>query len=576
MDITGPFLAAVSAAPRAGCARTVGSFPRRERKAYSFAALTAGAALSAFLGAPNAQAQAQDSASQPAPEASQKASSEAAALPTFDIDAIDVDGNTLLKEADLEAAIYPYMGPQRTAEDVKAAQEALESAYRAKGYQSVVVEVPRQTVAEGVIKLHVIEAPVGRLRVVGSKYHSLAEIQAAIPSLAEGKVADFNQAQVEITEANRLPDRQVTPVIHAGQAPGTVDVDLKVSDQEPLHGSVEVNNENSPFTQPLRVTANLRYDDLWQLGHSISATYEAAPQKLSDAQVYAGSYTAPIWNTPFTLLLFGFDSNSDLATLGGVDVLGKGFDIGARAIYQFKPLGPISQTLSFGIDYKNFLEFDRLTTGQVSAGAASYWPLSATYNFRRQTESTTNVTVALTANPRGLGDNDGGFQDKRANARANFIRANLDVEHTQPLWAGFQGDVRISGQITDTALVSSEQFSVGGFSSVRGYLESEAIGDNGVFGSVELRSPILLKRFSNFLEDFRLYTFLDGADTWVLLPQAEQKSEFTLYSTGLGTRFRLLDHLAGDLFTAFPLKNGPTRPGGGDRAYTTFSLKAEF
>ncbi|MGC1301284.1 MAG: ShlB/FhaC/HecB family hemolysin secretion/activation protein [Caulobacteraceae bacterium] len=571
MDKTGLYPTSGSTPFRNGCAM------RSQPKAQCWKnlpsnrrALIAGAAalsLSTYACAARAQAPASSPPDQ-APQAS--------TLPAFDINAIDVDGNTLLDEATLEAAVYPHMGPHRTKEDVKAAQDALQDAYRAKGYQSVVVEVPRQTVADGVIKLHVVEAPVGRLRVVGSKYHSLAEIQAAIPSLAEGKVADFTQAQAEITEANRLPDRQVTPIVHAGEAPGTVDVDLKVTDEEPVHGSVEVNNENSPFTQPLRVTANLRYEDLWQLGHSLSATYEAAPQKLSDAEVYAGSYAAPIWNTPFSVLVFGFDSNSDLATLGGVDVLGKGFDIGARAIYQFKALGPISQSISFGVDYKHFLEFDRLDTGQVSAGAVSYWPLSATYTFRRQTESTTNVTVALTANPRGLGDNDTGFDDKRANARANFIHANLDVEHTQPLWAGFQGDVRISGQITDTALVSSEQFSVGGFSSVRGYLESEAIGDNGVFGSMELRSPILLKRFSGLVDDFRLYTFLDGADTWVLLPQAEQKSEFTLYSTGLGTRFRLLDHLAGDVFTAFPLKNGPTRPGGGDRAYTTFSLKAEF
>jgi hemolysin activation/secretion protein len=521
-------------------------------------------ALSAALAAGAGVAQA-DEAAKPA-----------VAEPTFDINAIDVDGVTLLDEATLEKAIYDHMGPGRTRADVAAAQQALEEAYRAKGYQSVVVEVPRQTVADGIVKLHVVEAPVGRLRVVGSKYHSLAEIEAAIPSLAEGKVANFTQAQAEITEANRLPDRQVTPIVHAGQAPGTVDVDLKVADQEPLHGSVEVNNENSPFTKPLRVTANLRYDDLWQLGQSISATYEVAPQRRSDTEVYAGSYVAPLWNTPFSLLVFGFNSNSDLAALGGVDVLGKGHDIGVRAIYQYAALGPISQSLSFGVDYKHFLEFDRLSSGQVSAGAVSYWPISATYTLKRQTESTTTASAALTADLRGLGDGDTGFQDKRANARANFIRANLDVEHTQPLWAGFQGDVRIAGQITNTALVSSEQFSVGGFSSVRGYLEAEAIGDNGVFGSMELRSPVLLRRFPRILDDLRLYTFLDGADTWVLLPQVEQKSEFTLYSTGIGTRFRLLDHLAGDVFTAFPLKNGPTRPGGGDRAYTTFSLKADF
>lgn len=498
----------------------------------------------------------------------------AAPEPTFDINAMDVDGNTLLNQAELETAIYPHLGPGRTRADVGAAQAALEEVYHAKGYQSVVVEVPRQTVADGVVKLHVVEAPVGRLRVVGSKYHSLSEIEAAIPSLTEGKVADFKQAQAELNEVNRLPDRQVTPLIRAGAAPGTVDIDLKVSDQEPLHGSLELNNQNSPYTKPLRLSANLRYDNLWQLGHSVSATYQVAPERTTDGQVYAGSYVAPIWNTPFSVMVFGFNSDSDLATIGGVDVLGKGYAVGARAIYQYKPVGSINQSLSFGIDYKHFQEFARLSGGQVSAGAVTYWPLAANYTFRRQAQAVTTASLALTANLRGLGSDDRGFQTKRADGRANFVHINVEFEHLQPLWAGFQGDARLSGQIASGALVSSEQFSIGGRSSVRGYMEAEAVGDNGLFGSLELRSPRLLRRFSNILSDFRVVTFVDGAGAWVLDPQAEQKNAFSLYSVGLGARFQLLDRLTGDVVTAVPLTDGPTRVSG--RPYTSFSLKAEF
>ncbi len=499
--------------------------------------------------------------------------------PVFDINAIDVDGNTLLDEAALESAIYQYMGPKRTRADVADARKALEAAYRAKGYESVVVEVPRQDVGQGVVRLHVVEAPVGRLRVVDSKYHSLNAIAAAVPALAEGQVPDFQKVQTQLVEANRLPDRQVTPVIHAGEAPGTIDVDLKVTDQEPLHASLEVNNENSPFTQPLRLTANLRYDNLWQLGHSISATYEVAPQRRADAEVFAGSYVAPLWNTPFSLLVFGFNSNSDVAAIGGVDVLGRGHDVGLRAIYQAPTVGVLAQSVSFGFDYKHFDELDTLSGDsgpQPAPKAVSYWPVTATYTLRQQSGSTSSVNLAVTANIRGLGDNDVGFQTKRGDARAEFIHANVDAEHTQPLPLGFQGDLRLSGQIANTALVSSEQFSIGGFSSVRGYMEAEFLGDRGVFGSAELRTPVLLRNWPGKIDDFRLYTFLDAAGAWVSFPGAEQKREFTLYSTGLGGRFKLLDHLAGDVFTGLPLKNGPTRPGGGDRAYTTFSLKAEF
>lgn len=493
--------------------------------------------------------------------------------PTFDIQAIDVDGNTVLDQMSLEKAIYPFMGPGRTRADVAAARTALEEAYHAKGFQTVVVEVPRQNVSEGVVKLHVVEAPIGRLRVVGSKYHSLDRVKDAVPALAEGGVPDLNQAQAQINAANRLPDRQVTPIIRAGVAPGTVDVDLQVTEEAPLHGSLELNNDHSGFTKPLRLSANLRYDNLWQRGHSLSATYQVAPELQSDAEVYAGSYVAPLWGTPFTALLYGFHSNSDVATIGGVSVLGEGTTVGTRLIYQFPASGSISQSFSAGFDYKKYFEFVRLQSTEVSSGQIEYWPLNGAYTWRRQAESSTTATVAVTANIRGFGDDDRGFKARRGDARANFIHLNVDLEHTRPLGRGFDGVFRFSGQVSDTALPSAEQFSAGGLTSVRGYLSAEAVGDGGVFGSIELQSPVLYTA-SGLLEDWRVYTFLDGAGAWVTQPLAEQQEEFFLYSAGLGTRVQLLKRLHGDVVAAFPLRDGSSRTNG--RPYFSFSLKAEF
>ncbi|MFZ0268776.1 ShlB/FhaC/HecB family hemolysin secretion/activation protein, partial [Caulobacter sp.] len=484
-------------------------------------------------------------------------------------------GATLLDEGALEAAIYPHMGPGRTRADVAAAQQALEAAYHAKGYQSVVVEIPRQTVADGVVKLKVVEAPIGRVRVTGSKYSALDAVKEAIPSLSEGKVANFDRAQAEITEANRLPGRQITPLVRPGAAPGTLDVDLQVTDQSPLHGSLELNNAASASTKPLRLNANLRYDNLWQKGHSLSLTYLTAPQRSDDAQVYAASYVAPIWNTPFSILAYGFNSDSDVATLGGISVLGKGSTVGLRAIYQFPSTGEMTQSLSAGIDYKHFYELARLSEDDVSPGRVDYWPLSATYTARRQGRGLTTASLGVTANLHGLGDDNDGFQTKRADTSATFMRVNVDLEHLQPLPRGFQLDGRFSGQIADGPLLSSEQFSAGGASSVRGYLSAEAIGDNGVNLSFELRSPVI-DAAPRLISDWRGFAFVDAASLWVLEPGAEQEQDFFIYSVGLGTRFRMLDHLDGDVAVAMPLKNGPTRRGGGDRAYVNFSLKAEF
>jgi len=493
--------------------------------------------------------------------------------PTFDVQAIDVDGNTVLDQAALEAAIYPFMGPARTRADVAAAQKALEETYHAHGYQTVVVEVPRQNVSTGVLKLHVIEAPVGRLRVVGSKYHSVEQVKADIPALAEGKVANLDEAQAQITAANRLPDRQITPIIRAGAAPGTVDIDLQVAEERPLHASLELNNDRSAFTKPLRLSGNVRYDNLWQRGHSVSLTYQVAPERVDDTEVYAGSYVAPIWGTPFTALLYGFHSNSDVATLGGVAVLGKGTTVGTRLIYQFPSSGPISQSLSTGLDYKKFFEFVTLDSADVSSGQVEYWPLNASYTWRRQTRSSTTLTASVTANIRGFGDDNQGFESRRVDARANFVHLNVEASHTRPVGRGFDATFRFTGQLADMPLPSAEQFSIGGLSSVRGYLSAEAVGDGGIFGSIELASPTL-PGVAGLVDNWRVYGFLDGAGAWVQQPQPEQREEFFLYSAGLGTRVQLFRRLDGEIVAAFPLRNGPNRPDG--RPYFSFSLKAEF
>ena len=241
----------------------------------------------------------------------------------FDVEAYDVDGAKLLPELDIEKAVYPYLGPGRTRDDVEHARAALEKIYHDRGYQSVVVEVPAQTVSDAVIRLHVVEAPVGRLRVTGSRYFSPDFVKAETPALKEGAVPNFNEAQKQLADVNRLSDRRVTPLLRAGEAPGTVDVDLKVSDTLPLHGSVELNNDHSQGTDPLRLTATAHYDNLWQLGHSVSFTYSVAPTNPGNSQIYAGSYLAPLWTTPVSLLVYGYDSNSNVAALGGVTCLEK-------------------------------------------------------------------------------------------------------------------------------------------------------------------------------------------------------------------------------------------------------------
>jgi len=213
--------------------------------------------------------------------------------------------------------------------------------------------------------------------------------------------------------------------------------------------------------------------------------------------------------------------------------------------------------------------------GTYHPNTVDYVPLNATYSLQRSTDSsTTDLTLALTAGLRGIGSDAATFENKRLVARSNFVHLNVDFDHDQRLPLGLVSAVRFSGQFSNQALVSGEQVAAGGLTSVRGYLQSEAIGDDGVVGSVELRSPSFAQHLGSLIDEWRVFAFADGAYVWVIDPAAEQRADFAIYSAGLGTRFQVWRHIHGDVAVAVPLIAGPaTRP---KRPNATFSLKTDF
>ncbi|GAB2874461.1 ShlB/FhaC/HecB family hemolysin secretion/activation protein [Paraburkholderia jirisanensis] len=497
-------------------------------------------------------------AAQTAASAAPAAAPAAASMPAkFDVNEFIVRGNTTLPGIEIEKAVYPFEGPGRTLDDVNAARDALQKVYQDKGYQSVVVELPAQQVKGGVILLQVVEAKVGRVHVDGAKYNSPLVIRDSVPALAEGTVPDFTAAQAQLTDLNKSQDRQVIPVLKPGALPQTVDVDLKVDDHSPLHGSIELNNERSPDTALLRTVVSLSYSNLWQLGHVISGSYLVAPQHPQDAEVYSFSYLAPLPDSNWSLIASAYHSNSNVATVGGTNVLGKGTSFGVTALYTLPSTDTYAQSASVEIDHKHFDENDILA-GTSSAVPVTYLPVTFAYNGQlNRKNSQTAFTVSVTTNIRGASSSADDFDNKRFDATADFVYGKFDVNHTQHFDHDVQLNGHVSGQISNSPLVSSEQFAAGGINSVRGYLSAEDTADSGVIGSVELRSPSVASYFgTSLVNEWRFHVFVDAAHLWLLSPLPEQESSFNLVSVGVGSRIQLLKYASADIEMGIPLRAG--------------------
>lgn len=483
----------------------------------------------------------------------------------FFIEEYRVEGNTVLPATDIETAVYGFLGPGRSPEDIEKARAALEDLYQKRGYPTVTVELPRQVIEDGIVRLTVTERRVGRLRVTNAKYHEPEAVKRGAPSLAPGVVPNVNAVQRDVIALNRLADRTVTPELKPGREPDTMDVDLNVSDRLPFHGSLELNNRYSADTSPLRVVGSVSYDNLWQRGDSVSGYFQVAPQNPSNATVVATTYTMRIPSTGLSLTGSYLYSNSNVASVGGTNVIGKGQIAGVRLIVPLPGSSGYSHSFAAGGDYKSFSQMLTLQNEGTSV-PLTYYPISVSYNgdWTRET-SRTNLNASFVMGTPSLGSSTAQYQANRAYATPSWSFVRGTITRTDDLPYGMQLWVRLQGQGSGNPLVPNEQFAVGGLDTVRGYLEAEVLGDSGAAVQVELRSPSFAESLAPaWVQDLRVHIFYDAGGTSLNDPLAEQRRYYGLNSVGVGVRARFGNHASFALENAFTLSNAINTKRGAD------------
>jgi hemolysin activation/secretion protein len=462
-------------------------------------------------------------------------------------------GNSTLDVKSIERAVMPFLGPNKTIKDVEQARVALENVYHTAGYGTVFVDIPEQSVADGIVRLRVTEGKLHSSVVTGARYYSERAIKAAVPESTEGKVPNLTVLQAQIAAVNgQTPDRTVVPVLKAGPLPGTVDLSMRVQDDLPLHGSVEINNQYTADTRPTRVLAALSYGDLFGRQDDLSVQYEGTPGLAGEVGVVAGNYSTHVGDSGDQLAFYVLHSSSDIAALGALAVLGEGTVYGARWVMPVTRQSSLLQSVTLGIDYKDFGQSVNVDPTTSLNTPIHYVNLTAAYSESRNTvHSQLQWSVTTNFGPRDAPNNDALFANKRYLATGNYFYLRGDASLTLFNASKWQVILAIDGQLAAEPLISNEEFSIGGASSVRGYLETESLGDDGIRGSLQVQSPPWRWGHGNALMPF---VFFDVAHAQTLDALASDVPSTTLQSAGGGLNVTALGCLSGNLTWADPLQ----------------------
>lgn len=472
----------------------------------------------------------------------------------FDILEFAVEGDTLLGVDAIERAVYEFLGPGRTAADAERARKALEKAYHDAGFLSVTVQLPPQRVdGDGTLRLVVVPAPVDKLSVTGARFHLPSQVRDAMPSVAPGSVPNFNEMQEELGRVAAVSaDREVTPIVAAGERPGTMAVELKVQDTLPLHGSLEVNDKQSVNTAAGRLEANLAYDNLLQRGHSLGFTWFYSPRRPSEANIQSLNYGLPLGGAGDRLTLALTHSDSNTPTPLGGETVSRGDTWRLRWREELPVREGLTHGLTYGATLKHLRDANKEVAGfTVPAPTLRYPTFQFGYDLALQgaaagrlTQLQAELTVSLPGLSRRIVDCNGvpreqfackrvtGGLDQPSAARPGFQYLTLSLSHREPV-GGWQLAGKLQAQLGDTPLVPAEQVVYGGRDSVRGYYQGEQAGDLGAAFRLELQPPAWapIPRWS-----LQALAFVDTAALRRLYALAGEQASARLASVGLGLR----------------------------------------
>jgi hemolysin activation/secretion protein len=423
--------------------------------------------------------------------------------PQFEIKRFAVEGNTLVPADEIAARLAPFVGARKTFADVQLAQDALQGAYRDKGYGAVQVLLPEQELTDGVVRLRVIEGKIGKIEIQGTQFHDEQNIRQSVPALKEGETPNLARIAENLSIANENPTKRTTVTLRASEQENQVDAVVGVEDSKPLRFYLSVDNTGDRQSGQARVGVGFQQANLWNRDDVLTAQYVTAPANVSEVTLVGAGYHMPLYDWNGSVDLIAGYSNVDSGTVQNLfAATGKGYLFLARYNYYLRRLGEgYEQRLTAGLDYRAYQNNVELTgTGVNLVPDYTVHPVSLAYSgIWHGAETNGNLYAALSQNIPG--GNDGSSSDFPNNAFGGRPGA---TDHYTILRAGLQGTLNVhpvgvqaraafNAQYTGDALVAAEQFGLGGMDSVRGFITRIIANDRGYQGQLELYAPDLGK-----------------------------------------------------------------------------------
>jgi len=459
---------------------------------------------------------------------------------------IRLTGNTVFSTDELKKITAPYEARVVASSELEDLRVALTRYYIDHGYINSGAVIPDQKVADGVIHIDIIEGRLTDINVVGNKHLNASYIKERL-ELGAGPPLNVQALQERIQIMLESPVVQtLNSQLRPGDRPGEANLTTLVKEGPRVQFIPVVDNRLSPSLGDVRVLPQVYVYSLTGHGDVLN-TAVGLGEGLTDAYVTWG---IPLNAHDTTLTLLGnyTDSQVENGVFKDLDIENKTRTFGFRLSQPFYRTPSQTFSMALGMDLRKS-ESELLGEDfAFTPGVPSNGEVKASIIRFSQDWSKRGAEQALAA--RSLFSLGVDAFDATTNSN-NLPSGKFFAWLGQFQWARRLGPdwgeliFRTDAQLTNDALFTMEQFSVGGALSVRGYRENQLVRDYGFDASLEYRYPLLKEPSGRTI--LALAPFVDaGGAKNNDLPNGPNPT--FIYSAGAGLRWNPTPRIHAQLY----------------------------
>lgn len=431
-----------------------------------------------------------------------------------------------------------YLGSGVSLTTLEEIRQSILKYYSDKAYPIVGVTVPKQDVSSGCLSILVIVGRLGELQAEKAKYFSNEKIAAMIRT-KPGEYINASRMREDLDWINLNPFRTTDIIYEPGENLGETDVTLLTKDRLPWELYAGYQNTGNIIAGRSRYYSGITWGNAWGIGHELNYQLIMS-DPFGDWHAHLGNYLIPL---PMRNVLQFFGAYVKTKPLEGSDAdsNGNSWQIAARYNIPFVFLGYVKNTLVFSYEFKRTNNFLSFATDQIFNNSIDISQFALGYDVNMNYRlGMTELGVSLYFSPGKMTafNKDSNFSQERSGADSRYIYGKLRVDQMLTLPWKFSWVLNALFQQATGKLLPSEEISLGGYATVRGYDENEVIGDNGILIKNELRSPpIALPKFKIISQNMQFLVFLDFGYTYDADESILNKQRETLGSIGPGIRY---------------------------------------